>query len=61
MENTMTILNIAVAILLAPTAIKLTGKAVKKTKELKRRKYTKFYYTTDAQDRRAKRANLYAY
>jgi hypothetical protein len=57
----MTLLNISAAILLAPTAIKLTGKAVKKVKELKRRKYTKFHYTPDAQDRRAKRANLYAY
>lgn len=51
----MTILNIAVAIWLAPTAIKLTGKAVKKTKELRRRKYTKFYYTSDIQDMCAKR------
>jgi hypothetical protein len=57
----MTLLNIAAAIWLAPTALKLTGKAVKKTRELKRRKYTKLYYTTDAQDRRAKRENLYAY
>jgi hypothetical protein len=57
----MTLLNIAVAILLAPTAIKLTGKAVKKIRELKQRKYKKSYYTPDAFDRRAKRENVYVY
>jgi hypothetical protein len=53
--------NTIIALAIAPAAIKLTGKAVKKVRELKRRKYTKLYYTTDAQDRRAKRADLYAY